>query len=371
MSRRPAGLASAANVVPLSMGEPDFDTPAPIVDAAVDALRAGYTHYADFNGDPDLRALIAEQAGATRGRAVDPADVLVTHGGTAAITAAVLATVDPDDRVLVPEPTYSLYVDAVNLAGGTPVYVPTPPDHHLDLDALATEIDCARMVVLCNPVNPTGVVYRADELRAVAELTAGSDTLVLVDEAYANLIYDDAEFTTALAVEHLLDRLVYVQTLSKTYAMTGWRIGYVVAPPSIAPAIQLAHRTMNSSLNSAVQRAAITALRAGADLSKEMLTTYAERRDYVMGRLAGMPGVSAVRPDGAFYVLVRYPGDRPSEEVTRRLADAGVAVRAGREYGPGGEGHVRLSFAADLPVLAEGLDRMAAVFAELLGRNTS
>jgi aspartate aminotransferase len=346
------------------MGEPDFDTPTVIVDAAVDALRAGYTHYGDLNGDPELRRLIAEQGSVTAGYAIDPASVLVSHGGTAAITASILALVDPGDRVLLPEPTFSLYLDAVQLAGGEAVYIANRDDHHLDLDEIAAQATGAKMVVLCNPVNPTGAVFGGHELAQLGAVLEEA-TYVLVDEAYAYLVYTDEPFTPALAVPSLRDRLIYVQTLSKTYAMTGWRIGYVIAPAHVAKDIQLVHRTMNSSINAAVQRAAIAALTAGGELVEPMLTEYRKRRDFVIERISHIEGADVVAPDGAFYALAKYPGDLPSTEVAARLLGGGVAVRAGSEYGPSGEGHVRLSFAADLSTLEEGLNRVERVFKSL------
>ncbi|WP_234439138.1 pyridoxal phosphate-dependent aminotransferase [Streptomyces sp. NRRL B-3229] len=343
------------------MGEPDFPTPEPIVEAAQRALREGWTHYGDLNGDPELREAIAAEAARISGRAHTADSVLVSHGGAAAITAAILATVDPGDRVVLPEPTYSLYPDAVRLAGGVPVPVATTARHHLDLEALAAAARGARMVVLCNPGNPTGAVIPPAELALLGELLHGTDTLVLADEAYADIVYSGVRFVSALAVESLSERLIYVQTLSKTYAMTGWRIGYVVAPEVMAGAIRHVHRTMNSSVNAAVQRAALTALRIGPELAAPMLRAYQERRDFVTKRINDMPTLRANEPEGAFYALARYDADLSSQEMAAKLLAGGVAVRAGSEYGASGQGHIRLSFAAGLDVLAEGLDRIEAV----------
>ena len=360
-SLRPSGSTPPGDVIALNMGEPDFDTPQLIIDAAADALRSGYTHYGDMNGDPQLRELIARRSGAVAGRVIDPSCVLVSHGGAAGITASVLATIDPGDRVLLPEPTYSLYLDAVLMAGGVPVYIPNRPDHHLDLDAIRAQAAGAKLLIVCNPVNPTGAVFTADELARVGTLL-DPDTAVLVDEAYAYLVYGDKPFTPALAIQELRERLVYVQTLSKTYAMTGWRIGYVIAPPELAQDVRLIHRTMNSSLNAAVQRAAIAALTAGEQIAQPMLAEYRNRRDFVVDRVASMDGAQMVAPEGAFYAFIKYPGSLASTEAAARLTSGGVAVRAGSEYGPSGEGHVRLSFAADIPALDEGLNRMERVF---------
>ncbi|WPB89344.1 pyridoxal phosphate-dependent aminotransferase [Streptomyces malaysiensis] len=347
------------------MGEPDFPTPEPIAEALRQALRDGYTHYGDLNGDPELRDTIAAQADRLSVTPRSERSVTVTHGGAAAITASVLAVVDPGDRVVIPEPTYSLYPDAVRLAGGEPVLVPTTPGHHLDLDALAAALPGARMVMLCNPVNPTGAVLPGEQLVALGELLAGTDTLVLVDEAYADIVYDGVRFVPALAVESLGERLIQCSTLSKTYAMTGWRIGYAIAPDEVTAAIRHVHRTFNSSVNAAVQRAALTALRLGPQLAAPMLAAYQERRDVVVEWLAATDLLQCAEPEGAFYAFVRYEADVPSERMAQLMLEGGVAVRAGSEYGPGGHRHIRLSFATDLATLDEGLTRITSVLKRL------
>ena len=364
-SLRPAGGLAPAGTVSLAQGEPDFATPEPITEALCRAVRDGYTHYGDMNGDPELREAIAHNASQLAGTSFTGQDVLVTHGGSAAITAAVLATVNPGDRVVLPEPTYSLYHDAVQLAGGIPVFVPTRPDHHLDQDRLDTELNSARMIVVCNPVNPTGAVFGAAELGWLGERLSGTDTLVLADEAYADIVYDGKAFVSALSVPSLRDRLIYAQTLSKTYAMTGWRVGYTVAPQHITTSLRQMHRTMNSSVNAAVQRAALEALSIGPQLAAPMVQAYEERRDFVAARIDAMECLSITRPEGAFYALARYASSLPATVVTARLLAGGVAVRSGPEFGPSGEGHIRLSFATSMENLREGLDRVEAALTAL------
>ncbi|MFE4542289.1 pyridoxal phosphate-dependent aminotransferase [Arthrobacter sp. NPDC056727] len=339
------------------MGEPDFATPREIIDAAVEALHDGWTHYGNLNGDPELRQCIADLVSAESGRHVGPEAVLVSHGGAAAITATILATVNPGEKVVIPEPTYSLYPDAVRLAGGEPVFVPTRADNQLDVPALLAEAQGARLITLCNPVNPTGAVFSQASLEELAEGLRGTDTLVLVDEAYAHMVYDEG-FVSALAIPALQERLVYCQTLSKTYAMTGWRMGYVVAPDGIVESIRAVHRTMNSSVNAAAQRASLKALQLGPGISSEMLAAYRERRNYVVERLKNISGVEFTEPTGAFYAFFRYPQALPATVMLNRLKDHGVVLRAGSEYGPSGEGHLRLSFAADLDTLKIALDRI-------------
>jgi aspartate aminotransferase len=364
-SLRPAGGVLPPGTISLAQGEPDFPTPEPIVDALERAVRDGYTKYGDLNGDPELREAIAA---AVSRIACDPysADsVLISHGGAAGITAAILATVNPGDRVVLPEPTYSLYLDAVELAGGQAVFVANRPDHHLDLDTLAAALDGARLVVLCNPVNPTGVVFGASELARLGERLSATETLILADEAYADIVFDGVPFVSTLAVPSLRNRLIYVQTFSKTYAMTGWRVGYVVADEPVAAAIRQVHRCMNSSLNAAVQRAALTALRLGPDLAAPMLKAYQQRLEFVTSRIAGMQRLEINRPEGAFYAFGRYLSPLPATDVTRMLLDGGVAVRPGPEFGPSGRGHIRLSFAASMEALEEGLERVDVVLNRL------
>jgi aspartate aminotransferase len=364
-SLRPPGGLVPAGAISLAQGEPDFPTPEPVIEALCQAARGGYTRYGDMNGDPELRAVIAGLASRIAGEQYSERSVLVSHGGAAAITAAILATVNPGDRVVLPEPTYSLYLDAVNLAGGQPVFVPTRPDRHLDPGLLEAELSGTRMVVLCNPVNPTGAVFGPAELDWLGQRLAGTDTLVLADEAYADIVYDGRPFTSALAVPSLRERLIYVQTLSKTYAMTGWRVGYAVAAPDIITVIRHVHRTMNSAVNAAVQRAALTALRIGPAVAAPMLAAYQERRDFVAARITAMDCLEATRPDGAFYSFARYASSRPAAEITARLLTGGVAVRSGPEFGPSGEGHIRLSFATSMDNLKEGLDRVEHVLSGL------
>ncbi|MDQ2836480.1 MAG: pyridoxal phosphate-dependent aminotransferase [Actinomycetota bacterium] len=364
-SARPTGGLLPSSVVSLAMGEPDFDTPPEVVQAAIEALNSGWTRYGDLNGDPELRALIADQVSAVAASPFAADQVLVTHGGSAGLAASILAVVSPGDRVVLPDPTYSMYADQVELAGGTVVPVPILPDGHLDFEALAPALRGARLFAFCNPGNPTGAVFDAAELRRLGELIEGTETLVLADEAYADFVYDGKPFCSALSIPALAENLIYCQTLSKTYAMTGWRIGYLVAPRPVVAAIGCVHRSLNASINAATQRAALTALRLGPELSRPMLAEYQRRRDFSYQRLRQIPGLSLAAPEGAFYAFARYNVELPSIEVVRRLIEHGVAVRAGREFGRNGERHLRISFAASLAALDEGLSRLEKGLASL------
>ncbi len=357
--------SSTGGLISLAMGEPDLPTPAQITAAMTDALAAGYTHYAHLLGDPELRTEIAARVGHRAARPTDPGQVLITHGGSGGLAAAISAIVDPGDVVVLPDPTYSLYADAVHLAGGTTRPVASRADLHWDLDRLADALGGAKLFVFCNPCNPTGIVHTRAELAALAEILAGTDTLVLADEAYADLVYDGAPFVSTLQVEELAERLVYCQTFSKSYAMTGWRVGYLVAEPAVIKAAARVHNTVNGSMNTAVQRAALVALRtADADIAA-MRDDYAGRRRLMLDELAHVDRITFDPPEGAFYVFPRYAADRPSLEVTRMLREHGVAVRPGSEYGVGGEGHVRLSYAASRENITVGVERLAKALAAL------
>ncbi|MFE7434710.1 pyridoxal phosphate-dependent aminotransferase [Streptomyces tendae] len=363
-SRRPALAPAPPGAVSLAMGEPDFPTPPTVVQAAVSALREGHTHYADQKGLGELRAALAARLPARPGRTWGADDVLVTHGATAALAAVVLATIGPGDRVVVPEPAYSLYADLVVLAGGTVDFVPLAPDLHWDLDALAAALPGAAMVVFSNPSNPTGIVHREEELEALGKLLDGTDTLVVSDEAYHRLVHPGHEPASALEIESLRDRTVYVQTFSKTYAMTGWRVGYLTGPREVVDAAAQVHRTWNGSVNTAAQHAALAALALPDTVVDAMVDRYRRRRELVVARLSGVPGLHLVPPEGAFYGFLRYDTGVPSEVVARELAEREVIVRAGAEYGPSGEGHLRISFAASEDDLWVGLERIVRYFGD-------
>lgn len=360
ISRRPA-VRPGPDVISLSSGDPDFETPAYIRQALIDAINAGYTHYADNQGDPDLRAALAAQLSAG-GQAWNPAEVVVTHGGSGAVAAAVIATINPGDRVLLPEPTYSLYADLVRFVDAEPVFVPQTADFHLDLDALAAVAPGSSMVMLCHPNNPTGVVYRRDELEALAEIAEAHDLLALADEAYDHIVYPGVEFVSTLAIPALRQRLLYCQTFSKTYAMTGWRIGFLAAPEPIAKAAARVHRTFNGTMNAAVQRAALAAVTTPDDGPAQRCAEFDRRRQLALGILNEVDGISVNAPDGAFYLFVKSLTGVSSSEMRSAADEFGVAIRAGNEYGPSGEGFIRIAFSSSVPEVQEGVTRLGHMF---------
>jgi len=358
---------SGGEMISLAMGEPDFDTPERIRQAAATALAQGYTHYAAQLGDIDLRTAVAGQVSALAGTTFGTDQILVTHGGTGGLAAAIAATVNPGDKVVIPDPTYSLYADLVHLAGGYCVPVPLQDDLHWDLEALGTALAGAKLFVFCNPSNPTGIVHRAKELDVLAEVLNTTDALVIADEAYSELVYGEDPFVSALQIPALVDRTIYCQTFSKSYAMTGWRVGYLAGPGSIIAACARVHNSNNGSVNTAVQRAALTALTECADDVEAMRVAYRQRRILMREELSRVPGLEVGEPEGAFYFFPKYSVDVPSLEVVRVLREHGVAVRPGSEFGAHGEGHVRLSYAASAEAIVEGVARLARGLAALVG----
>jgi aspartate aminotransferase len=361
-SRRPASPAGRPPwAISLAMGEPSEPTSPAVIDAAVAALHDGHTRYSEFTGMPDLRTAIASRLLARHDARVGPDQVVVTHGGSAGLGSTILALVDPGDRVVIPEPTYSLYADQVALAGGQVDFVANKPDGTLDLDALLPRLTGARLVILCNPGNPTGTVHDARDLMALGETISRTGCYLLSDESYADIVFEGRTFFSALDLPGASDLVICSRTFSKSYAMTGWRLGYVVSAVPVAQAVNLVHRTFNGPLNTFVQRAALTALQITDAELATMSRSYQERRDMVVARLAEIPQVTVAMPQGAFYAFPRVRAACSSDELTCRLAAAGVLVRSGTEYGPSGEGCFRISFATDPWLLEEGLRRIRVV----------
>lgn len=360
-----------ADTIVLGVGDPDFDTPAHIRKALVDALEAGATHYASWGGDPELRVALAALATRTAGREVSDAQVVLTHGGNAALASTILTVAGPGQRVVIPTPTYPLYMTLVRAAGAEPVMVPHGSDYHLDLDAIAAAAPGARLIVLCHPSNPTSAVYNRAELEAVAAIAQRNDLYVLSDEAYDHALCDGVEFTSTLAVPGLAERLLYVQTFSKTYAMTGWRLGYVIAPLEVADAVGAVHRSFNGALNTAVQRAGLAAITGPQDEPERNRREFELRRDLTSELLHGIPGVELGPAEATFYAWIRHGGDVESATMQERAQARGVVVRAGTEFGPGGEGHLRIALNKPRDVLATGIGRLREVLEEQAGQRSA
>lgn len=366
-SRRPSNLGQVVpGTVSLAMGEPNGDTAPQVVERAKASLDQGHTHYAAASGLPELKQALAEHTSGKTGRPTTEREVVLAHGASAALATITMALVQPGDRVVVPEPTYSLYADHIAMVGAQLVSIPPKDDGSLDFQEIATALQDARLLILCNPSNPTGAVLQAHEMQQLEKLLSDNpDTLLVSDEAYSDLIFDNEKFISALSLSSLCDRTIMVGTFSKSYAMTGWRLGYAIAPENIAQRIDLVHRTINGSLNTFVQDAGVAALSTPPEDLADMRDDYQRRRDLVVDELSKMKRVSVQKPAGAFYAFPHIETSLSSQEMVEEFARGGVLVRSGSEYGASGEGHVRISFAADDETLKQGLQRFGDVVSGL------
>lgn len=348
------------DTIDIGIGDPDFATPSYIADAHREAVLAGYTHYADGAGDRQLREALAERLAALSGREWSASQVQITHGATAGIAAAIVAVINPLDQVIIPQPAFGNYAEMTIAAGGMPVYVGLRDDLHLDIDAIRAAAPGARMLVVCSPNNPSGIVYSRAEFEAIAEIAEEHDLIVLSDETYHAIVFDGVDFVSALDLPQLAHRLIYCQSFAKTYAMTGWRIGYLAGPAPIMAAAGRAHRGFTGGINAAVQRAALAAVTVASDEPAAMVREYQARRDILAEALAGVPGVAATRCDGSFYMFPRFDVGLSSDQLTEHLFHNGVLVRSGTDYGPGGEGYVRIALTTSRERLALAGERIAS-----------
>ena len=358
--------AAGTEVVSLMRGEPDFPTPAHIGDAAIQALRAGRTAYPDNRGEPGLREAVSLKLARDNALAYDPAtEILVTTGATLGIHSALMALIAEGDGVLLPDPVYDAYQSPILLAGGViqPVRASIARDRFvLDAEALeAAATPASRALVLNSPWNPAGTVLSEAELRTIGEFLVRRDLLLVSDEIYEAIVYDGHRHVSPAALSpELRARTVLVNSLSKTYAMTGWRVGYCAAPAPFISAMLLMLQQSSRGPATFIQDAAAAALSGAQDCVEAMRLEYAARRSQVLSALEGLPRARALAPEGGFFVMVdaRATGI-PSDEIRRRLLhDHGVAVVHGSAYGPGGEGTLRVSFASGGRTLADGLDRL-------------
>jgi aspartate aminotransferase len=357
--------AQGRSIVHLEIGEPDFDTPANVREAAKRALDEGLTHYPPFAGLPALRQAIAEDAAARKGFPVEPAQVFVTVGGKGVMVYAIMALVDPGDEVIVPDPGYPIYESITRFVGGTPVPIPIrmENDFRLDVDELASLITPrTRLLVINSPANPTGGVLTRQDIERIAELSLRHDLVVLADEIYGRILYDGAEHVSIASLPGMAERTVVLDGFSKTYAMTGWRMGYAIVPPWLAETYGTLIINTISGVTAFAQAGAIEALRGPQDEVDAMVREFRARRDLVVDGLNAIPGIACRRPQGAFYVFpdVSGTGFSGADLATRLLQEAGVCVLAGTAFGGVGTGHIRISYANSRENLTEALRRIDA-----------
>jgi aspartate aminotransferase len=360
-SKAKAMKAEGIDVCGFGAGEPDFDTPEHIKAAAIAALQAGFTKYTPSSGIPELRQAIAEKLAADNQLAYRATQIVVSNGAKHACYNAILATCQPGDEVVIPAPYWVSYPDMVRLAGAEPVIVPTMERHAWKMSAADFEnamTPRTKMLILNSPNNPSGAVYTRDELAAIVEVAAAEDIYILSDEIYEKLVYDDVQHVSVASVsKEAYDLTITVNGFSKAYAMTGWRLGYLGAPEAIAKAVDSIQSHSTSHPVSFVQRAAITALKGDQQPLADMRDEFSMRRNYMYDRITKIPNITAVRPEGAFYILVNISqlGLSSQNFADRLLSKANVAVIPGAAFGD--DRTVRLSYATSIDIIKKGMDR--------------
>ncbi|MEP6644119.1 MAG: pyridoxal phosphate-dependent aminotransferase [Acidobacteriaceae bacterium] len=350
------------NIVHLEIGEPDFDTPGNIVEAAVGALHQGWTHYGPSAGLPELRQAIAEEVSSTRSVKVTSEEVVVVPGGKPIIFFVMLALIDTGDEVIYPNPGFPIYESMIHYAGGRAVPIRLREERHFafDIAELASLItDRTKLIILNSPQNPTGGVLGKQEIQKIAEVIGDRNIMILSDEIYSRLVFDGEHFSM-MSVPGFQDRTILLDGFSKTYAMTGWRMGYGVMRADLAAQVARLMTNSNSCTASFTQIAGIEALRGDQSSVDHMREQFQHRRDIFVAGLNRIKGFSCRSPKGAFYV---FPNITKSGWASKKLADAllqdaGVACLSGTAFGEFGEGYLRFSVANSVSNLEEALKRI-------------
>ena len=356
-------------IIHLEIGEPDFDTPAHIKEAAKQALDAGATHYGPSAGLPEVREAIAKHIAETRGVAVTPEEVVVTPGAKPIMFFTILALIAPGDEVLYPNPGFPIYESVINFVGGVPVPIPLREEtgFGFDLELFERKVGPkTRLIIINSPENPTGGVLDRGQIERIAEIAAARNIPVLADEIYRQFLYD-GEFVSIFPRPGMRDLTILLDGFSKSYAMTGWRLGYGVMPKALAEHVTRLMVNSNSCTASFVQLAGIAALQGDQTPVARMVAEFKRRRDVIVDGVNRLPGVRCARPRGAFYVFPNITGTRRSsaEVADLLLNEAGVALLSGAAFGQYGEGYLRLSYANSEANLRLALERMGPVFERL------
>jgi aspartate/methionine/tyrosine aminotransferase len=354
--------AKGRDIVHLEIGEPDFDTPANIVDAAVDALHQGFTHYGPSAGMPDLRKAIADEVGASRHTTVSPDEVVVVPGGKPIIFFTLMALVQQGDEVIYPNPGFPIYESMIEFLGAKAVPIPLREDREFRLDTSELKgliNERTKLIILNSPQNPTGGVMTKQDVEEMAAILADRDIMVLSDEIYSRLIFE-GEHHSLFSYDDLRDRVILLDGFSKTYAMTGWRMGYGVMRVDLAQQIARLMTNSNSCTASFTQKAGIEAI-CGPQASVGIMNDeFKKRRDYFAERINRIKGFSCLVPKGAFYMFpnITKTGWKSKPLADALLDDAGVAALSGTAFGAYGEGYLRFSIANSLENIRKALDRV-------------
>ena len=352
------------DIVHLEIGEPDFDTPSNIIDAGCDALHKGFTHYGPSAGLPQLREVIAQYISETRRVNVSPEEVVVVPGGKPIIFFSILALAEDGDEVIYPNPGFPIYESMINYVGAkaVPIRLREEMDFRLDVDELAGLInDRTKLIILNSPQNPTGGILTKIDIERIAAAIGDRNVMILSDEIYSRLIFE-GEHHSIMSIDGMKDRTILLDGFSKTYAMTGWRMGYGVMPVDLATHVARLMTNSNSCTASFSQIAGVEALRGPQESVDKMCAEFKKRRDVMVAGLNKIKGFSCRLPKGAFYV---FPNTTKTGWPSKKLADAllddaGVAALSGTAFGDFGEGYLRFSVANSIENIEKALDRIAA-----------
>ncbi len=351
--------AQGREIIHLEIGEPDFDTPSNIIEAAGTALMEGHTHYCPSAGIPELRQAIAEYTSETRGVEVTPEEVVVTPGAKPIMFFSILALVEAGDEVLYPNPGFPIYESMIRFVGAKPVPLVLEEERQFRFDVAQLEQKVSpstKMIIINTPQNPTGGVLTKDDLEAIAETAKDHDLIVLSDEIYERILYE-GEHVSFLAVPGVQDRTILLNGFSKTYAMTGWRLGYGVMPEELAVHITRLMTNSNSCTATFTQWAGVEALQGPQDSVREMVKEFERRRDVIVPGLNAIEGIRCNNPKGAFYVFPNIEGTGMSERefADYMMEEAGVAMLAGTSFGEYGRGFIRMSYANSVENIQKAL----------------
>ena len=363
--------AQGKDIIHLEIGEPDFDTPKNIVEAGVDALRGGWTHYGPAAGLPDAREVVADYVARTRGVAVHPDEVTIVPGGKPTMFYAMLALTEKGDEVIYPNPGFPIYESMIAFSGAKPVACPIRESNAFALDpddVISRLTDRTRLVILNSPANPTGGVTPKDALEKVLKaLKDYPNVWILSDEIYSRMLYDGAEHFSPMVDEELRDRIILLDGWSKTYAMTGWRMGFGVMRRDLAAMFTKLMVNSNSCTSTFSQRAGMEALSGDQSAVDAMLEQFDARRKHIVKLVNDIPGLTCHLPVGAFYVFpnIRATGLTSAELQDKLLYDGGVASLAGTSFGAEGEGYLRFSYANSIENIEEGMRRVRQVIESL------
>lgn len=359
--------AEGVDIVSFSMGEPDFTTPENVIEACCDSLHSGFTHYTPSLGIPELRKAVADMTRETDKVPCQASNVLITPCKQAIFMIA-LAYIDPGDEVILADPSWVSYEACIRLAGGVPVYVPTRFEDNFVLDPAAVEAAITprtKMIILNTPTNPTGAVIPESVLKQIADIAIARNIKVLSDEIYSSIVYE-GKHTSIASFPGMFDNTIIVSGLSKSFAMTGWRMGWAIAPEEDIKAINKLQSHSISCAVSFAQQAAVEAITGPQQSKYDMVAEFRRRRDLAMDLITEIPGIECNVPQGAFYIFPRYNRDIPSVKLAETLLkDGHVAVTPGTAFGPCGEGFIRISYATSEDQIREGISRIKKVLASL------